>query len=120
VGAVVAGLCAAVAAPGAHAAISCDTAPPASVIVETVMPAPVIDDSLDLAALAHRARRDPPSGAFDRQLGLTTVRPVGSVVELIDFAPAGRARRRPCAAPLRELKVRVGFEDIVIHIAARG
>ena len=53
-GVVVAGLIAGWHAP-AHAALTCDAAPPTRVTIEAVPPTPTIDSSLDLATLKQRS-----------------------------------------------------------------
>jgi hypothetical protein len=103
--------------PAAHAAITCDAAPPARITVETVPPHPTVDTSLDMAALARRARSDMPHDGTTRHAGLTTGRLVGSFIETIDFARQPGAPAPTICGAARSVAVRVGFEEAAIFVA---
>src|SRR5262249_17293105 len=80
-------------------------------------PTPTIDTTLDLAALATRARQSRPADK-GHVLGQTTAQPIGSAEEQLDFArQPGAATPTVCGA-VREIRVRVGFTDAVVRIAS--
>jgi hypothetical protein len=113
-------LAVALAVPAARAAGGCDIAPsPPAVTLVPVFDVPVTDISLDLAALQRTARGSAsPHREFSLLLGLTTVQQVGSYQEEIEYgaAPAD-ALAWPVCGVTRKLQLRLGFEQVVVHIA---
>jgi hypothetical protein len=114
-----AALAAALSVPAAHAAGSCDMAAPPQVTLAPVFGAPVIDVSLGLAALQGLARR---SASLHRELGLllglTTTQLVGSFEDTVEYGEAVPSiPGRTFCGVTREVHLRLGFEDVVVHIA---
>jgi hypothetical protein len=100
-------------AAAANAADGCASLPQARVNLQRVYDDPTLDTALDTAALAARTR-DARRG--DVQLGLTESVLVGGFEVTVDFAPSAPGSPLLCGAA-REISVRFGFENVVIHIA---
>jgi len=113
-----AALAVALAAPAAHAAGSCDGSAPPEVTLAPTFAAPVIDLSLDLAALSATAR---DSGSQHRGpsllLGLTTSRLVSSFEDELEYGSAPGVPGRSFCGAARQVRLRLGFDDLVVHIA---
>jgi hypothetical protein len=103
------------AVPAARAQPGC-TAPPPQVSLTTTFADPVLDTSLDLAAL----RRLPRGGASSPRgsghlLGLTSYEAVGSFT--VDYATPLRAPGAPLCGAAQAVRLRLGFEHVVVRIA---
>jgi hypothetical protein len=109
---------AALVAPTAHAA-PCDTLPKPEVVLAPVFAAPMVDTSLDLAGLQALSRSgDSPHGEIGHLLGLTMVKMVGSFNDMAyDAVPVDMKPGAGFCPVIKKMHLRIGFEDIVIHIA---
>lgn len=108
-----------VAAPAAHAATGCETLGPTRIMLQPVYPNPALDMSLDLAALSERARdHDASHGEFGLPLGLTDANLVGTFEAQGEFAVFDpRTPQQQVCGVAKEIRVRFGFENVVVHIA---
>jgi hypothetical protein len=106
-----------VAAPTARGA-TCDTLSAPQIVLVPVFTEPTLDTSLDLAGLQASSRNGEvrPVGHL---LGLTTTKMVGSFEEVVEFAPqsASAGASAGFCGVAKEVHLRVGFEDVVVHIA---
>ena len=101
---------------GARAQPVC-SAPPPQVTLTPTFAEPVLDTTLDLAALQRLPRSGTPSPRDSSHLlGLTSYEAVGSFT--VDYAtPPLRAPGGPLCGAAQAVQLRLGFEHVVVHIA---
>jgi hypothetical protein len=97
--------------------MTCEAPPPTRIIIEPVPPTPTIDTSLDLAALGARMPRQPHASGAHAVLGQTTAQPIGTAEEQLEFARQFGAVTPTVCGAVREIRVRLGFEKAIVHIA---
>jgi hypothetical protein len=109
----------ALAASTAWGAEGCAAPPAPRVTLTPVYPDPVVDITLDVAALKQRSREvGTEHGEHGQPLGLTLATLVGDFEDQVEFAllDPRTPGARICGAA-KEVRVRFGFEEVVMHIA---
>ncbi len=107
-------------APGAaDAQTGCPPFGPTRITLQPVYPNPAIDTALDLMGLKERAReRDAQHGEHGQPLGLTVAKLIGDFEASGDFAVLEpRTPGQTVCGVASAIRLRFGFEDVVVHIA---
>jgi hypothetical protein len=104
--------------PAAQAA-PCDTLPTPEITLAPVFATPAIDTSHDLAGLLALSRGGVSRhGEIGPLLGLTQVKPSGRFDDIAyDTVPAEARPGAGFCGVIKQIRLRLGFDEIVIHIA---